>query len=331
MSWHFSQGAEVESWEGKSLDGAPDALLRLMPSSADGSSIASAMDALIPSRSGTTSEPSMESHGAEPSTSSPAGSRAKTSARRAQGTESTANARDYGSINRGLFARWNPATSSWKTPQCSLLADLDEFSETWPRWGMMRTGECSELTTPSSITAIRACIMSEKGSGSWPTLRASDGERGGRGDLIQALRGNPNSHYRMPTLCAADGEKGGRGDLYARLNNSGRQRMPTLTVCGNYNRKGSSPNAGDGLWTAIKKLPTLTASDGSGGPGHGSKMQGGESLRTAIRAQEKDGGPLNPEWCEWYMGFPIGWTEQGGSAIANFRQWCRSFGAFSLK
>ena len=21
------------------------------------------------------------------------------------------------------------------------------------------------------------------------------------------------------------------------------------------------------------------------------------------------GGPLNPEWCEWFMGFPIGFTE----------------------
>jgi len=38
-------------------------------------------------------------------------------------------------------------TSSWKTRQCSLLEGLDEFSETWPRWGMMRDGECWELPT----------------------------------------------------------------------------------------------------------------------------------------------------------------------------------------
>ena len=41
--------------------------------------------------------------------------------------------------------------------------------------------------------------------GMWPTVRSSDGERGGRGDLIQAVRGNPNSHYNLyatPTATA---------------------------------------------------------------------------------------------------------------------------------
>lgn len=48
--------------------------------------------------------------------------------------------------------------------------------------------------------------------------------------------------------------------------------LPTLTRCGNYNRKGCSPTSGDGLATAV-------------------------------------GGRLNPTWCEWYMGFPLGWTD----------------------
>lgn len=43
-----------------------------------------------------------------------------------------------------------------------------------------------------------------------PTLRKSDVERGGRGDLIQAVRGNPNSHYRtsLTTLTARDHRTG---------------------------------------------------------------------------------------------------------------------------
>jgi hypothetical protein len=48
--------------------------------------------------------------------------------------------------------------------------------------------------------------------------------------------------------------------------------------------------------------PTVTASDASGGPGNQGRA-GGENLRTVI------GGQLNPEWVEWFMGFPIGWTE----------------------
>lgn len=47
--------------------------------------------------------------------------------------------------------------------------------------------------------------------------------------------------------------------------------LPTLTVCGNYNRKGASSQSGDGLATVL-------------------------------------GGPPNPNWTEWFMGFPVGWT-----------------------
>ena len=89
--------------------------------------------------------------------------------------------------------------------------------------------------------------------------------------------------------------------------------LPTLTVCGNWNRKGVSQNSGDGLATAIRKLPTLlcsdgdhggpnardssgryslsgaiprlptlTKADGTGGPGRSKKREGGLNLRTAL-------------------------------------------------
>ena len=34
MSWHYLQGQEAASWEENSLDGAPSALLKLMPTHA---------------------------------------------------------------------------------------------------------------------------------------------------------------------------------------------------------------------------------------------------------------------------------------------------------
>jgi DNA (cytosine-5)-methyltransferase 1 len=43
------------------------------------------------------------------------------------------------------LGKYNLDTSSWKTHQCSLLGDLEEFSETWPRWGLMRNGEFWEV------------------------------------------------------------------------------------------------------------------------------------------------------------------------------------------
>ena len=48
---------------------------------------------------------------------------------------------------RGSFTKYDLDTSSWKTHQCSLLGDLDEFLETWPQWGLMRNGECWEQKT----------------------------------------------------------------------------------------------------------------------------------------------------------------------------------------
>ena len=37
-------------------------------------------------------------------------------------------------------------------------------------------------------------------------------------------------------------------------------------------------------------------------------------------ARISTGGPLNPEWCEWFMGFPIGWTELAHWATPSSRK-----------
>jgi hypothetical protein len=61
--------------------------------------------------------------------------------------------------------------SLWKTHQCSLLGDLDEFSGTWPQWGLMQDGECWELTLQDSIT-------NDTESGLLPTVLATDWKGG---------------------------------------------------------------------------------------------------------------------------------------------------------
>jgi hypothetical protein len=43
---------------------------------------------------------------------------------------------------QGSFVKFNPDSCSWKTHQFSLLGGLDEFLETWPKWGLMQSGEC---------------------------------------------------------------------------------------------------------------------------------------------------------------------------------------------
>ncbi len=95
---------------------------------------------------------------------------------------------------------------------------------------------------------------------------------------------------------------------------------PTITVCGNYNRPGASKNAGWGLSSAVNLWPTPVRRDYRG-PGK-SRMErtgskSGECLPQVV------GGLLNPEWVEWLMGWPTGWTELKPLAMAKFQEWQR--------
>ena len=214
-----------------------------------------------------------------------------------------------GSTCPGSSAKYDPASRSWRTAQFSLLAGLDEFSGTWSRWGSTRNMEFWERSTPGHR-------ISESGSGLWPIIRVQDGERGGRGDLIQAVRGNKNAHFRLWQTPVADdavdrkkGKWNSRGEpkLSAEVlmwptptancstgaGHQGRQgglnlqtavKWATPTVCGNYNKKGASAKSGDGLATQA-------------------------------------GGALNPDWVEWLMGWPIGWTACEPLETGKFRQW----------
>lgn len=101
---------------------------------------------------------------------------------------------------------------------------------------------------------------------------------------------------------------------------------PTITVHGNHNRPGSSKSAGWGLSTAVKTWPTpcasASASKGSS-PASLTRKSGKSRVNDRIdhAVMASDGGQLNPEWVEWLMGWPIGWTELKPLAMDKFREW----------
>jgi len=114
-------------------------------------------------------------------------------------------------------------------------------------------------------------------------------------------------------------------------------RLPTPTVHGNYNRKGASKTSGDGLATALRRLPTPTASDNkvrlppknfkitkTGMIRHLSPQ--GEESQCRLQQAITDGGPMNPEWVEWFMGWPIGMTGLQPLEMDKFQQWLSSHG-----
>lgn len=86
--------------------------------------------------------------------------------------------------------------------------------------------------------------------------------------------------------------------------------LPTLTVCGNWNRKGASANSGDGIATALKRLPTLCASDYKSpysAEGYAKqKLTRYKPLRDTL--VHTTGHRLTPAFAEWWMGWPIHWT-----------------------
>jgi hypothetical protein len=75
-----------------------------------------------------------------PSTSSVAGSPARTSAAPAARLDSTESSPVFGSRWLDSFASFDRDTSSWRTSQTCLLGGLEPFSAIWPRAGMTRSG-----------------------------------------------------------------------------------------------------------------------------------------------------------------------------------------------
>lgn len=181
MSWIFSkalcaslpcsQALVVEYSQGKCSDGEPSAQLSVMPTQQQFWRNDKMMDCSIFSRFGLTYRLLTESRGEELLMSYLAGFHAKTSAQQEAAQESMGPDQECGERWRGSFAKYDRDLSLWKTPQLSLLGDWEEFSETWPRSGTMRNGECF-LRSP----LVRS--MKESASGLLPTPTAHNSKEG---------------------------------------------------------------------------------------------------------------------------------------------------------
>jgi hypothetical protein len=99
---------------------------------------------------------------------------AKTSQYRGGGQELMEKDQECGEKWRGSFTKYSPGLRLWKTHQCSLLGGLEQFSETWPAWGLMRDGECWEQQTLEQTIRGTEFGLLQK----WPTPDASCGQRG---------------------------------------------------------------------------------------------------------------------------------------------------------
>jgi hypothetical protein len=176
MSWLFSQALVEEYSEANSLDGAQSA----QSSGSHTQQAYCAPDKMTAfsrlSRFGMTYKPLMESHGQALLMSYLAAFPAKTFPQRGGGEGLMAKDQECGEKWHGSFTKFSPDSSSWKTHQFSLLEGLEEFSETWPKWGLMRNGECwVQQTLAHHIKGTESGSLEIK---KWPTPGASDAIRG---------------------------------------------------------------------------------------------------------------------------------------------------------
>lgn len=184
------------------------------------------------------------------------------------------------------FAHYDPATSSWRTSQGSLFEEWATFSATWPLAGTTLSGQAYRLPPLVPRTYGSAFLSSHETGTVWPTPSAQDHiERdshkrsweGTWGPQKTLTHHNLATAARMwPTPTARDHKDTGENTNYEAL--AKKSRLAGV------------------VWA------TPTRSDGMGGPGS-SGREGGDNLRTQV------GGSLNPNWVEWLMGFPTGWTD----------------------
>ena len=196
MSWHYLRVQEEESLQDICSGGEQLPPLKSKITHAEFYCNGKLMDSYLDSLSGTTFVHSMESLGEEKSMLYRVDFHVRTLVPQEKVQDLTEKGQVSGEKWQGSFTKYNPDSCSWKTHQCSFLGDLDEFLETWPRWGSMRTGECYQL--PMSEQNINE---TEYGLWPTPTTPSGGGNCGGSGAYKNAIKnGTHIPHSINPSL-----------------------------------------------------------------------------------------------------------------------------------
>lgn len=161
MSWLFSRALEAAYSGANCSDGARSARSSLTATAASALPNGRTKDSCLPSPSGAGTSPNLTGDpGVELLTWFREGSRVRTSARPILSlSELPVRVRVSGSTCGESLAKWDPQTCSWRTHQCSLGGGWEPFSATWPRWGLMRNGECWARTTWAASTSASGCSL----------------------------------------------------------------------------------------------------------------------------------------------------------------------------
>jgi len=191
----------------------------------------------------------------------------------------------FGPMFQGSSAKLDPQSLCWKTCQVSLVSRERLSLRTWPKWGLIVRGELYELQKPGHLTKERDSLpfVLPTPTTDSATKRTKKYAQGGL-PLSMAVKNWPT---------------------------------PTAQDAGKATKKLRSEHQNN-LTAIVHSFPTPTARDSKGGYKTSSltrkdgKSRAFDALANAAIGGigiEHQPGHLNPEWVEWLMGWPIGWTE----------------------
>ncbi len=303
MNWHYLQEQEEESWEGSYLDGAPDALLRLIPT-AEKSSLQDKETGFSQNfQYGMTSLRSKADYGKDLLTWFREAFPVKTSLVQAKAKASEEKDPDFGKKWQELSMKYDPFSSSWKIHQCSVPEGSKQFSKILPFWGLMLNGAVYRRKTAERP-------IKGTGFGLWPTPTVN-GNYNRKGLSKTSGDGLATAVKLWPTP---------RAVMPDNLKSS-----PVINKKGRIVRK-TGQDFAINLRDAVNLWPTPTKSMATVGDQEQARFAGNDPRRPSYKEANKGGGQLNPTWVEWLMGWPIGWTDLKPLETDKFQEWLQQHG-----
>lgn len=233
--------------------------------------------------------------------------------------EKESKTKEISGLKLGIpFALYDPDSCSLKTSQISLIQDTSiKSSVTFPKSGIMLNGRCWALMMWEQGTKGKDC-------GYWPTPRAGNpGSRPNqKGGKILAEEAK-----RWPTPIQGDAHLSSTPEVAQKRLDEGKitlsrkvQQWPTprnrmtgsVIPCRSTDKFNNLESV-----MARRTFPTPNSADCkiAGPKEHSGRIVKGIPAQKMLRAEATKNhngirikGQLNPDWVEWLMGWPVGWT-----------------------
>ncbi|MCQ2439415.1 MAG: hypothetical protein MJ074_06610 [Oscillospiraceae bacterium] len=191
----------------------------------------------------------------------------------------------------------------WKKHPGSNLAEQVAMRETFPTPTSFDGGHHLQPGTFKRNSLMLCEYVELQAAEKFPTPTAQDSKL--RSNPSQMKRHSPplSAVVMFPTPTVEDASRKGSAEAWEKYTNGGFTPGARLRNC-------------------VQAFPTPTCQDAKN---NGSKSQ---QARNSKPLNAVAGGALNPDWVEWLMGWPIGWTDLKQLGTDKYRLWLRQHSEF---